>query len=523
MLTSEFQESQQSEATITGDADTFKVLLDFAYSGAIEVTMATVFSIMDMAHYLQFDYAMDRCVCFLENALEDQAFDSLNIEVALKILTRADLFGLDTLKKECKDYLAKNFKVSDEFVAHMTAELMEEMLERTDLTGEKEVFDATVAWLRHNWGSRKKFALRFLSKIRLGIVPIGHLTMTVFESPALYAIPKCKELIQTALKMYDANQPNDPPLHTQEPSLFATRTTVNAILCMGKVSTFYDVDKSSWLPLTHFPDLPLKDCAGTVDSCCNADGNLFVARGTESLPRRLKRPQFIKYDYVSNRWQTLAPMEQRRSKPLLVYNSRNGKIYAIGGDELPNTSCEFYSIRCNKWYSMSIIPADISHAVRNANPSSCVAYNGVILIYAPPVHQEVGSENEYLLGMYNPATGSWKILNTFRHPVPPSICGLVVVDGMCYRVVGGNCKCRENLCAWHEINVHELEVDIQNGSAVIGDVQDQSSVAARLGPLKKCAFIIDDELFVTANKHFHKIGVPNEDGKIGQKSTSRVG
>ncbi|XP_072021231.1 kelch-like protein 14 [Amphiura filiformis] len=489
----------------------------------MEVTMATVFGIMDMAHYLQFDYAMDSCVCFLENELDhsSQGLNSLNTEVALKVLTRADLFGLDTLKKECKDYLAKNFKVSDEFVAHMTAGLMEEMLERVDLTDEKEVFDATVAWLNHSWESRKTYAPSFLSKIRLGIVPLGHLSMTVFKSPDLYAIPECKELIEKALKMFDSKQPNDPPLHTKEPNLFATRTTVNAVLCIGKgrkVPSYYDVDKSCWISLPKFPALPLKDCLGAVGSCCNADGNLFVARGMTRLPIKLRYPQFIKFDYANSRWQTLAPMQQRRKKPLLVHmkGPENGEIYVIGdhGDEsYVHSTCEVYSISTNKWQPIPSMPTNISTAVFKANPASCVACNGVILIYAPVYHGTVGTVNSYHLVMYNPATRSWSILTTVFHPAPWRICGLVVHDDKCYRVVGGNCKCKDPLCGWHEINVHELVIDVRNGNALIGEMQDQSAITAEpeFSKYKNSAFLINSELFAIAKKRFHKIGVSNQD------------
>ncbi|XP_072051464.1 kelch-like protein 7 [Amphiura filiformis] len=503
MFTSGFQESQQSEATIKdGEPDTFKVLLDFAYSGLLHVTKDTVLSIMDMAHYIQFDYAMDRCIGFVEDEFDAQGLD---VKVALEVLTRANVFGLNDLKISCKDYLAKNFKASELFVAHMTADLMEEMLERADLTDEKEVFDATLAWLKHDWEHRKKLAPSLFSKIRLGIVPIGHFSTTVFESPDLYAIPECKQRISTVMKMLDSKLPNDPPLYAQEASLFATRTTMNAILCIGKPTIFYDAQASDWVKLKKFPALPEKDHDG-IDSCCNAEGNLFVARGLNYQYCTLKHPRFLMFDYVNNRWTTLAPILRRRDATILIY--MKGMVYAIGGKSYNTDKCEVFSIRNNSWKKLPCL----SNSDLKLSPSSCIAHNGMIVIYATAA-QQVGTMADYCLEMYNPATKSWSNLKTVRHPVTSSVCGLVVHGGKCYRVIGGECKCTDEMCMWHKINVHELVIDYTEGSASIGEPQDQTALMAQELPqsFKNRGFMINGELFVSINKHFHKIGVTSSD------------
>ncbi|XP_072024666.1 kelch-like protein 38 [Amphiura filiformis] len=504
MFTSGFKESEHSEATISdGEPDTFKVLLDFAYSGLLHVTKDTVLSIMDMAHYIQFDYAMDRCVCFVEDKFDAQRLD---IKMTLEVLTRANLFRLHDLKKNCKDYLAKNFKVSEEFVAGMTAELMEEMLERPDLTDEKEVFDATLAWLKHDWRSRKKLAPSLFSKIRLGLVPIGHLSREVTKSP-LYSVPECEVLIEKVWKMLDCKKPNDPPLHTKEPGLFATRTTVNAVLCIGtyQPTIFYDDQEHDWVKLKKFPALPEKDHGMTTDSCCNAEGNLFVARGRNLSRCTLQLPQFLKLSYLNNKWKTLAPMLKRRVAPILVY--MKGSVYAIGGTS-NNNDCEVFSIRTNRWKKLPILPT----SNLKLSPSSCIAHNGVIVIYATSA-QDVGRSSAYLLQMYNPATNSWSTLTTVRHPVASSVCGLVEHDGKCYRVVGPGCKCTNEQCVWHKVNVHELAIDCIDGSASVGEPQDQTALMDQDLPkfLKNRGFMINGELFVTINKLFHKIGVASSD------------
>ncbi len=139
MLTSDFQESQQSEVVINGNPEAFRILLDFAYSGKLSTSLDTVIDVYEMAHYLQFDIPLQRCREFLESKLQEIEACPFDNEAVLRILTKSDMFGFDEVAKKSKEYLAKNFKVSEQFVVHMTPELMQEMLDRSDLVNEKEV------------------------------------------------------------------------------------------------------------------------------------------------------------------------------------------------------------------------------------------------------------------------------------------------------------------------------------------------------------------------------------------------
>ncbi|XP_072020370.1 kelch-like protein 12 [Amphiura filiformis] len=229
MLTSDFQESLQSEAVIPGNTEAFQILLDFAYSGTLNLSLDTVIDVLEMAHYLQFDIVLQRCHAFLNCQLQRAEGVNFDIEAVVRILTKADLFDFEDLKSRSKEYLAKNFKMSEKFLLHMTPELMKEMLERSDLSDEKEVFDTTLAWLQHDWQERKEYAFSLFQRIRLGTLPIGHLSKTVFKSPDLYAIPECKKMIDRTLELHDSLKQGDPPLYNIDPGLFATRTTTNCV------------------------------------------------------------------------------------------------------------------------------------------------------------------------------------------------------------------------------------------------------------------------------------------------------
>ena len=137
MLKSEFKESITSEANISGKPESFQILLDFAYSGKLTLTMSSVIDVLEMAHYLQFDMVIQQCESYLEEELELN--QGLSIGTALRILSIADVYDMKFLKTVCKKFLARNFTASNTFLSLMTAQLMEEILDQICLKDEKAV------------------------------------------------------------------------------------------------------------------------------------------------------------------------------------------------------------------------------------------------------------------------------------------------------------------------------------------------------------------------------------------------
>ena len=63
MFSSGFKESHQNEVSLDiGKADDFRVLLECAYTGKVSLTADTAAGILEMAHYLRFDFATHRSV-----------------------------------------------------------------------------------------------------------------------------------------------------------------------------------------------------------------------------------------------------------------------------------------------------------------------------------------------------------------------------------------------------------------------------------------------------------------------------
>ena len=91
-----------------------------------------------MAHYLQLDLVMKRCENYLIAELNDQQL-GLDTKAAIRSLSTAEVYGLDGLTVAAKKFLAKNFKPTESFLSLMKADLLSEIIGRSDLKDEKEV------------------------------------------------------------------------------------------------------------------------------------------------------------------------------------------------------------------------------------------------------------------------------------------------------------------------------------------------------------------------------------------------
>ncbi|XP_072015547.1 kelch-like protein 28 isoform X2 [Amphiura filiformis] len=373
MFTSGFQESHSSEVSITGKPEAFQILLDFSYSGELNLPSnetATVMDVLKMAHYLQYNLVVVRC----EEVLL-QNFHQCTLKDILQMMSESDVFGLDSLKTRCKQYLVENFDGSEEFLQCMTSELIVETLNHTDfhVMDEKEVFDIIVAWLKHDWEGRKEFAPQLLERVRLGAVPVPHLTLTFLQMPELNTIPECQQMLVRVMQLLNSKQPNDPPLSISHPALFESRSMITAVITFTLDGSMRFFEEDEWKLMTKLPSLPRKDYINNSDSCVVGNNTqLYVARGTRH-GRRLQHPQFLSLDVVNKKWISLAPMTHRRESRCLVPLGNN-HIYAIGGVDrgVAMKECEVYIIDENRWREVAPTP----HPVYPKSTAMAVAHEG---------------------------------------------------------------------------------------------------------------------------------------------------
>ena len=267
-----------------------------------------------------------------------------------------------------------------------------------------------------------------------------------------------------------------------------------------KDTKYYDPDTKEVRILSKFPPLPKKDFPDTQDNFLNVNGNLYVARGTDSSTRKLKHPQFLRLDEIHNKWISLAPMLTRGKCKVFLHTG--GKIYAfypfcvrINGTNCKEWEGEVYDISRNIW---ELLPSRSQPTLRNIGDYSYTAYKDKILLYSatPSTAPDDGrsfSSVDHILQVFDPILNEWSVPLTVSHPM---VAGLVVNAGKCYRIFYSLCTCSVEGCQWHDKStiVNEIVFNDENGTVSIGDRQDQTLLPLEFQEMH--FFCLDGEVFI---------------------------
>ena len=160
MFTHGFKESAESKIKIDGKPQFFQVLLDFTYTGELEITIQTASDVLEMACYMQLRDAIEECAKFIKSQLDlslkaqfryrkpdEEALSKHKIEIsdAFKICNLASRHDSDCMKqlaKESAKYLCAYFQelleCSDLLEETASYEFLEHFLRQEDLASDEE-------------------------------------------------------------------------------------------------------------------------------------------------------------------------------------------------------------------------------------------------------------------------------------------------------------------------------------------------------------------------------------------------
>lgn len=228
MFTSGMKEEQQQEVELGGlSFEGLKVVVDFLYSGELQLDGRNVGAVLQAAHLLQVLQAVDFCCQYLEQ--------QVNQDTYLDLQELARFYDLERLDGFIDRFVLANFS---------TLSLTPDFLQRTSLDkftyylcnsqvqpdGERALFGATMQWLARS-PERTAHAHQLLSHIQLPLIPMTDLNNQVL--PALCALlPEdgaTRELVEEAL-VYHRKVLAQPVLQTRRTVL---RGGVDRLLLTG--------------------------------------------------------------------------------------------------------------------------------------------------------------------------------------------------------------------------------------------------------------------------------------------------
>ena len=120
----------------------------------------------------------------------------------LGIRNFADTHACKELHKRSHKFALQNFQEvmgTEEFLL-LPFQEVDELIASSQLNVDKEekVFEATIAWVRHEYPERRKYVYKLLRHVHLPLISRDFLMTTVDSEPLVRENPDCKELMLEA-------------------------------------------------------------------------------------------------------------------------------------------------------------------------------------------------------------------------------------------------------------------------------------------------------------------------------------
>uniref|UniRef100_A0A8C7VNN4 Kelch-like protein 3 n=1 Tax=Oncorhynchus mykiss TaxID=8022 RepID=A0A8C7VNN4_ONCMY len=507
MFTGDMSESKAQQVEIRDvDGQTLRKLVDYIYTAEIEVTENNVQVLLPAASLLQLMDVRQVCCEFLQSQLH-----STN---CLGIRAFADLHTCTQLLNQSHAYAEQHFSevmLGEEFMG-LSLQQVCSLISSDKLTvsTEEKVFEAMVAWIKHNKEARLEHMPKLMEHVRLPLLSRDYLVQIVEEEALIKNNNICKDFLIEAMKYHLL--PSD-----QRHLIKTDRTRPRTPISLPKVMIVvggqapkairsvecYDFKEDRWYQVA---DLPSRRCragvvfmAGRVYAVGGFNGSLRVRTvdvydGVRdqwtTVPSMQERRSTLgsavlgdllyavggfdgstglssveAYNYKTNEWMFVAPMNTRRSS--VGVGVVDGKLYAVGGYDGASRQClstvEEYNPVSNQWGYM----ADMSTRRSGAGV-------GVLSgqLYAAGGHD--GPLVRKSVEVYDPPSNTWKQvcdMNMCRRNA-----GVCAINGLLY-VIGGD----DGSCNLSSVEYYNPATD--KWSLIPTNMSNGRSYAGNLSPL----------------------------------------
>ena len=210
LLGTNWQDGNKDEIEILGlEESAVSDLIEFAYSGFIDISKDNVQALLEAANYLGIEFVKNSCGAFLKSAIDDKT--------CLGIWELADVFALEELRKEAKKHAVRHFAdvCNKEEFLFLPYNLLTDLLADEEICvlieglvpcveeREKVVLQAVFQYIEHDVENRKDYLPKLLALVRLPTLPESYLKEVL--SHKLLA-DTCEEIVVKAQKLKD-----DPP------------------------------------------------------------------------------------------------------------------------------------------------------------------------------------------------------------------------------------------------------------------------------------------------------------------------
>ena len=476
-------------------------VLTFIYSGEANISSSNAQELVVASDYL--------IIPSLKSSVAQFLGESLNVSNCFALESFASQNNCDSLRQAAIKYECQHFVAavkSEDFLSLGFDQVKELMCkDELNIAEEEEVYEAVIAWVKHDLSSRECFlpdllkCLRLFSMSKYSIRKIlnteelvgkslictnimnSGLDFFLFPDRFLGKMLKHRNSIEKeeyvivltggqdrfsddvyfsgnnscyvlATKEWHSLCPMPSPVAQEIPvgriyaSLCGGRLYVIFDDCLTKVNCF-NPQKNTWkLKETTFPSLIAEGFTVT-----SFNENLYIIGG--DLNSEIEGVEGVvnethKYNPIRNEWKQLASMATERAAHCAVV--LEDLIYVIGGSDRHTTlkSVECYDPSTNQWRQAP----DLTNARRNF--SAATVCEKIVVIGGYFGIGEAATTCE----LFDPCLNQWSLVSSPKVPRPD--CGIVSVDDIVYVFGGENeesildsVECFDAKCnEWHEVD-----------------------------------------------------------------------
>jgi len=195
MFTSDLAESRQKVITMKDiDATVVQILVEFAYTGKVDVNVENVQSILATACLVQFHEVRDICCQFLETQLDPSN--------CLGIRKFTEAHGCTNFLEVVDNFVLENFRevMKSEEYALLPCELLIKVISSDDLNiiAEEEVYEAVMSWVKHDLNNRAKQLPSLIRFVRMPLISKHYLLNRVDADNLIRSNLACRDLLDEA-------------------------------------------------------------------------------------------------------------------------------------------------------------------------------------------------------------------------------------------------------------------------------------------------------------------------------------
>ncbi|XP_077574584.1 kelch-like protein 5 isoform X1 [Stigmatopora nigra] len=321
MFNSDMQEAKQDEVKLDGvDPNALWVLVQYAYTGRLELQEGTIESLLSASCLLQFSSVIQACSSFLVKQLHSSN--------CLGISSYANAHSFHDLQRAAHIYAMEHFKdvvKSQEFLL-LPVEEMEQMLMSDDINvaDEETVATSLLSWVNHDVAARQCHLPQLLAHVRLPLLQAQFLA-DLERNPLLQDNMICQALLMEGMKYH--------LLPLRRSLLQSRRTrprkaTVGTMFAVGgmkgvnEASTIeeYCLRRDTWEQVATMSGRRIQFGVAVLEGCLYVVGGRDECKTLDTVER---------YNPRSKSWSVMVPISTLRHS--LGVAVLEGPMYAVGG------------------------------------------------------------------------------------------------------------------------------------------------------------------------------------------------